>query len=151
MLVFLFTLTYLPQVAFLKLFHGAAQGGAWLNGVFLVLGEAAAIVAMLFEAFFVDETQVDIFDAILVDKGYEDLVERSRPVDGASTNMDPVKRLGKPQRSAQYAPFSARQIIELILLLPLNFVPVVGVPCFLILTGYRWVLEGRSSHILNMR
>lgn len=108
-----------------------------MNGVFLVLGESAAIIAMLFEAFFVDETQVDIFDAILVDKGYEDLVERSRPVDGASTNMDPVKRLGKPQRSAQYAPFSARQIIELILLLPLNFVPVVGVPCFLILTGYR--------------
>jgi len=46
----LFFWTYLPQVAFLAIFHYA---GAWLNGTFLVLGEGAAIVAILFEAFFV--------------------------------------------------------------------------------------------------
>ena len=46
----LFFWTYLPQVAFLAIFHHA---GAWLNGTFLVLGEGAAIVAILFEAFFV--------------------------------------------------------------------------------------------------
>lgn len=57
----LFIWTYLPQVAFLYLFHKA---GAWVNGTFLVLGEGAAIVAILFEAFFVDETQVDLFDAV---------------------------------------------------------------------------------------
>ena len=28
-----------------------------------MLGEGAVIVALLFEAFFVDETQVDVFDA----------------------------------------------------------------------------------------
>lgn len=57
----LFIWTYLPQVAFLALFHKA---GAWVNGTILVLGEGAAIVAILFEAFFVDETQVDLFDAV---------------------------------------------------------------------------------------
>lgn len=57
----LFIWTYLPQVAFLYLFHRA---GAWVNGTFLVLGEGAAIVAIIFECFFVDETQVDIFDAV---------------------------------------------------------------------------------------
>lgn len=58
---FLFTFTYLPQVAFLAIFHGAL---AWVNAAFLVLGEGAAIVALLFEAFMVDDTLVDIFDAV---------------------------------------------------------------------------------------
>ena len=50
-LVNLFFWTYLPQVAFLALFQ--RKGSAWVNGTFLVLGEGAAIVAILFEAFFV--------------------------------------------------------------------------------------------------
>lgn len=59
---FLFTFTYLPQVAFLALFgHGP---GAWLNATFLVLGEGAVIIALLFEALLVDETMVDVFDAV---------------------------------------------------------------------------------------
>lgn len=58
----LFTWTYLPQVAFLAIFQGRA--GAWLNATFLVLGEGAAITALLFEAFFVDEAMVDVFDAV---------------------------------------------------------------------------------------
>ncbi len=60
-LVNLFIWTYLPQVAFLAIFHGPL---AWVNGAFLVLGEGAAIVALLFEAFLVDETLVDVFDAV---------------------------------------------------------------------------------------
>ncbi|KAK3045992.1 hypothetical protein LTS18_013497, partial [Coniosporium uncinatum] len=135
-LVNLFLWTYLPQVAFLAIFHSA---GAWLNGTFLVLGEGAAITALLFEAFLCDETQVDIFDAILVGKGHEELVSTSRPVtpqdDVAGTS--PLKRLGKPTHTAVYAPFSLRQIIEFVIFLPLNFIPVVGVPIFLVATGYR--------------
>lgn len=128
----LFFWTYLPQVAFLAIFHRA---GAWVNGTFLVLGEGAAIVALLFEAFFVDESQLDIFDSILVDKGFEDLVSTRRPV--AVEGVNPVKRLGRPTRSSVYGPFSFRQIIEFIIFLPLNFIPIVGVPIFLLLTGYR--------------
>jgi uncharacterized protein involved in cysteine biosynthesis len=128
----LFVWTYLPQVAFLAIFHGPL---AWVNGVFLVLGEGAAIVALLFEAFLVDETLVDVFDAVLIDKGFRDLVARSRMLnpDGA----DPVKELGKPTASTIYSPFSLRQILEFIFLLPLNLIPVAGTPLFLILTGYR--------------
>lgn len=62
----LFFFTYLPQVAFLAIFQGSS---AWVSGAFLVLGEGAALVAALFEAFFVDETLVDIFDAVLFAKG----------------------------------------------------------------------------------
>ena len=60
----LFFWTYLPQVAFLRLInHGKAS---WLNATFLVLGEGAAITALMFEAFFVDQTQVDIFDSVSI-------------------------------------------------------------------------------------
>lgn len=128
----LFLFTYLPQVAFLAIFQGR---GAWVNGLFLVLGEGAALVGALFEAFFVDETLVDVFDAVLLNEGHKELIRRQRVLhpDGA----DPVRKLGKPTTSAVYSPFSLRQIIEFIVLLPLNLVPVAGVPMFLVLTGYR--------------
>ncbi|EOA84986.1 hypothetical protein ACJQWK_06744 [Exserohilum turcicum] len=133
-LVTLFFWTLLPQVLFLKLFHPA--GSAWVNAVFLVLGEGAAVVALLFESFFVDESQVDVFDAVLVYKGYEDLVRQYRPLSEDAMN-NPVRRLGKPTRSSVYAPFSFRQIAEFVLLLPVNLIPYIGVPMFLFLTGYR--------------
>lgn len=128
----LFFFTYLPQVAFLAIFQGA---GAWVNGAFLVLGEGAVIVAALFEAFFVDETLVDIFDSVLVNEGQEQLVLASRVIYPEAG--DPTSRLGTPTTSAVYAPFSLRQILEFIILLPLNFIPVAGTPMFLLLTGYR--------------
>lgn len=89
----------------------------------------------MFEAFFVDECLVDVFDAVLVNKGYQDLVASSRTIDPEAG--DPVKQLGKPTESAVYSPFSFRQILEFIILLPLNLIPVAGTPIFLILTGYR--------------
>lgn len=133
-IVNLFVWAYLPQVAFLAIFHNT--GSAWVNGTFLTLGEASAITAILFEAFLVDESQVDVFDAVLVHKGYDDLVRQFRPVSDDST-IDPVRRLGKPTKSSVYGPFSFRQIAEFVILLPLNFVPFFGVPLFLLLTGYR--------------
>lgn len=128
----LFIWTYLPQVAFLAIFHGP---GAWLNATFLVLGEGAAIVAILFEAVFVDETLVDVFDGVLVNEGFEDLVGQARILDREAGNA--VKMLGKPTKSAVYSPFSLRQIIEFVVFLPINLIPVAGVPLFLVLTGYR--------------
>ena len=142
-LAILFIFAYLPQVAFLAIFHGIP--GAFIQGAFLVLGEGAAIVALLFEAFFVDETLVDVFDAVLVNEGCEELVKQRRIVlpppeleDPTQTQRpDPVKRLGKPTASAIYSPFNLRQILEFILFLPFNLIPVVGTPVFLLLTGYR--------------
>ncbi|KAI9796281.1 MAG: hypothetical protein M1835_004404 [Candelina submexicana] len=131
-LVNLFLWTYLPQVAFLAIFHGPL---AWVNAAFLVLGEGAAIVALLFEAFLVDETLVDVFDAVLLKQGFEELIADARVLDEAGN--DPVQRLGKLKRSAVYSPFSFRQIAEFIVLLPLNLIPIAGTPLFLILTGYR--------------
>ncbi|KAH9919927.1 uncharacterized protein B0H18DRAFT_881472 [Fomitopsis serialis] len=130
---FLFLVAYLPQVAFFAIFYGRSL--AWVNAAFLVLGEGAAIVAILFEAFFVDEGLADIFDAVLIHEGLDDLVAQGRDLvpDGA----DPVKKLGKSRISHVYSPFSFRQICEFVILLPLTFAPVVGTPIFLVLTGYR--------------
>jgi uncharacterized protein involved in cysteine biosynthesis len=51
--------------------------------------------------------------------------------------------LGKPTRGAEYAPFSFKQIAELIACLPLNLIPVVGPPAFIVITGTR---VGKLSH-----
>lgn len=100
-----------------------------------MLGEGAAIVALLFEAFFVDETLVDVFDAVLINEGLGDMLDGSRILDTEAS--DPVKMLGRPTVSAAYSPFSLRQILEFIIFLPFNLIPVVGIPLFLVLTGYR--------------
>lgn len=84
-----------------------------------------------------DEAQVDIFDSVLVAEGHGDLVSVSRPVLPEEEGLNPRTRLGRPTQKAIYAPFSLRQIVEFVLLLPLNLVPYVGVPIFLLFTGYR--------------
>ncbi|KAJ7067468.1 hypothetical protein C8F01DRAFT_1247832 [Mycena amicta] len=128
----LFIFTYLPQVAFLAIFQGNL---AWFNAVFLVLGEAAAIIALLFEAFFVDETLVKIFDAVLIHQGYPELVATRRTL--IPNAPDAVQQLGKPTKSAIYSPFSFRLSIEYILFLPLTFIPLFGGPLYCLVLGRR--------------
>ncbi|KAI6352211.1 hypothetical protein MCOR25_009481 [Pyricularia grisea] len=144
----LFTFAFLPQFAFLAIFHGWA---AWFNAVVLVLGEGLVIIQALFEGFFVDECRVDVFDATLINHGLIDLIAPHRLLFPDAPNS--VKMLGKPTTAAAYSPWSLTQIIELIVFLPLNLVPVVGVPAFIVITGtrlgklchYRWYkLRGLS-------
>ncbi|KXT17817.1 hypothetical protein AC579_5363 [Pseudocercospora musae] len=134
-LAILFVTAYLPVVAFLAIFH--YKGSAWINGTFFILGIGALVIQLLFEGLLVDHTQVDIFDAVVVAEGYEHLVKSRRTVSQNIDESDPYKRLGPRDKGAQFAPFSFRQIVELVILLPLNFVPFAGVPLFLLLTGYR--------------
>lgn len=134
-LAILFVTAYLPVVAFLAIFH--YKGSAWVNGTFFILGIGALVIQLLFEGLLVDHTQVDIFDAVVVAEGYEHLIKNRRTVSDNIDQSDPYKRLGPRDKGAQFAPFSFRQIVELVILLPLNFVPFVGVPLFLLLTGYR--------------
>lgn len=51
--------------------------------------------------------------------------------------------LGKPTSQAIYTPWSVIQIVELIVFLPLNLVPYLGTPAFIIITGTRL---GKLSH-----
>jgi len=147
--ILLFTFAFLPQFAFLAIFHGL---GAWVNAVVLVLGEGLVIIQGLFEGFFVDECRVDVFDATLIDHGLVDLVAPNRVIFPDAPNA--VKMLGKPTARAAYQPWSLIQIIELIVFLPLNLIPFVGTPAFIVITGarlgklahYRWYkLRGLSE------
>ena len=72
---------------------------------------------------------------VLINEGLIDLVSPTRDLDEDAP--DPVQKLGRPTSPVQYAPFSLRLILEFILFLPLNLIPVVGTPAFLILTGRR--------------
>jgi len=163
----LFAFAFLPQFAFLAIFHG---WGAWVNAVVLVLGEGYVVIQGLFEGFFVDECRVDVFDvrslphpvstaalltarfqATLINYGLVDLIAPQRLLFLDAPNS--VKMLGKPTTPAAYTPWSLKQIAELIFFLPLNLIPVVGTPAFIIITGtrlgklsqYRWYkLRGLS-------
>ncbi|KAG6002041.1 hypothetical protein E4U21_003555 [Claviceps maximensis] len=134
----LFTFAFLPQYAFLAIFHG---WGAWVNAVVLTLGEGLVIIQGLFEGFFVDECRVDVFDATLIKLGLKNLIAPHRILfDDAPTA---VKMLGKPTSSAVYTPWSTIQMVELVVFLPLNLIPYVGTPAFVMITGTRL---GKLAH-----
>lgn len=155
----LFLFAYLPQVAFLAIWQGR---GAWFSAAILTLGEGLVLIQALFEGFFVDEARVDVFDvsspcheqtttgieanlassqATLIDHDLVDLVAPHRLLFPDAPNS--VKMLGKPTSRAEYTPWSFKQIIELVVFLPLTFVPVVGAPAYIIITGTRL---GKLSH-----
>ncbi|KAK0724147.1 hypothetical protein B0H67DRAFT_481147 [Lasiosphaeris hirsuta] len=135
----LFAFAFAPQLAFLVIFHGWA--GSLINATVLVLGEGLVIIQGLFEGFFVDECRVDVFDATLIDKGFIELVAPQRILFFDAPN--PIKKLGKPTQRAEYQPWSLTQIAELIFFLPLNLIPYVGTPAFIMITGARL---GKLSH-----
>lgn len=100
--------------------------------------------------------------ATLIDKGLADLVAPHRILFPDAPNS--VKMLGKPSTAAVYQPWSLVQIIELIVFLPLNLIPFVGTPAFIMITGarlgtfahYRWfALRGltkkESKHEVKRR
>lgn len=77
----------------------------------------------------------------MIDKGLTDLIAPQRILYYDAPN--PVKMLGKPTTRAEYNPWSFKQIAELIFFLPLNLVPFVGTPAFIMITGSRL---GKLSH-----
>ena len=87
---------------------------------------------------------MNVRQATLIDKGLIDVVAPHRILFTDAPN--PVKMLGKPSTTAVYQPWSLVQIVELIVFLPLNLIPYVGTPAFIIITGarlgtfahYRW-------------
>lgn len=134
----LFTFAFLPQLALLAIFQGRS---AWFNATILVLGEGLIVIQGLFEGFFVDEARVDVFDATLIKCNQTDLISPHRVLFPDAPTA--VKMLGKPTSSAVYTPWSLVQIVELIIFLPLNLIPVFGAPAFIIITGTRL---GKLAH-----
>lgn len=79
--------------------------------------------------------------ATLIQHGLVELIAPQRVLFSEAPNA--VRMLGKPTTRAEYQPWSMLQIVELIVCLPLNLVPYVGIPAFIMITGSRL---GRLSH-----
>jgi len=113
-----------------------SQGnGAWFSAAIMVFIQVSAAVQVLFEAFFVDETLTDIFDAVLISKGCASLVETRRtvyPRDISKGITNPVQQLGPHHHppSAIYAPFSWIAFLSSIVFFPVVLIPLVGASLF---------------------
>ncbi|KAH0606676.1 uncharacterized protein H6S33_003510 [Morchella sextelata] len=139
-LTIIFTFLYLPQVAILLFFNGPL---AFANAAILCLSEAAAIITFVAENFMTEEKIVETFDGVLLTEAEKlpaglrlhiyGLIARCRELHLGSEGA--LEKLGKHKESP-YLRFSLRLTVEFILELPLNLIPLVGPPLFIVLQGY---------------
>ncbi|KAF8523751.1 hypothetical protein BU17DRAFT_74925 [Hysterangium stoloniferum] len=126
----MFFVTYIPQAAVLTLVNGPFGS---ISAIALVLSESTTITTFIAKAFLLDGALTDLFDATLVSKGLEALVSRGREIKPGPDRQG-VEKLGKAliQPMQRFAP---SLLIDYILFLPLNFIPMVGTIAFLIAQG----------------
>ena len=93
----MFLVTYLPQAAVMALFEGPI---APFSTILLVLNESSTLFNALSRYLLIEEALVDVFDGVLVEKGFEGLVSEGRVVKGGKAQKfgDGVARLGKCER-----------------------------------------------------
>jgi len=91
-LAVMFFATYLPQVAFLALFTGPL---AFIAAVPLVLTESSVIILFVARVFLLSQVQDQLFDAVLLQQGHDQLVGKGRQVLTSSQKGTSVKKLGK--------------------------------------------------------
>jgi len=138
-LVPMFLVTYVPQAAILTLMNGPIGP---INAVALVLSESTMLINLIARAFLLQGALYDVFDATLVSEGMTDLVGKGRELKSGVKNHEGAKKLGK-MLMKPLQKFSPASLIEYILLLPLNLIPIVGTVVFLIIQGRR---TGPSYH-----
>ncbi|KAL4935031.1 hypothetical protein BDV06DRAFT_207790, partial [Aspergillus oleicola] len=133
----LFLFTYLPQTAFLTLTAGPFF--APIAGVLLVLSEASAITHFVARGWIIRDALVDIFDAVLLSRGQEGLVRNGRELKGLSAGrqgqgvMDRLGRMVK--RPFGSSSDGSSGILRSLMLLPLNFIPVIGTVMYVYVAG----------------
>lgn len=125
----MFIFTYLPQVGVLAFLSGPL---AFIAAIPVVLVESYVVSLFFLRSFLLPGATEKIFDAVLVQKGYGDLVERGRTLKfgrGGGTVLG--ASLLKPVTSK----FSTEGLVRYLVTLPLNFIPGVGTAIFLFLNG----------------
>ncbi|EME87116.1 uncharacterized protein MYCFIDRAFT_86491 [Pseudocercospora fijiensis CIRAD86] len=128
--IFMFAVTYLPQLAVLLFTSGPL---AVVSTVFLVLSEISTLTMVLAKALLIEDSLIDTFDGTLVARGHTALVERDRQVK-SNKYGDAIQRLGK-LASKPFSKLTPSAVIRYLMYLPLNFIPVVGTAIFIILRG----------------
>ncbi|RFU34457.1 hypothetical protein B7463_g1835, partial [Scytalidium lignicola] len=127
-IAFMFTFTYIPQVAVLAFVNGPF---AVITAILLTLSESSVIILLLSRNFFIQDALVDTFDATLVAQNQMEVVSGGRQLKAGG---DPVSKLGKMFKQP-FDRFSPKALIRYIMYLPLNFIPVVGTVMFVLIQG----------------
>lgn len=132
----MFLFTYLPQVALLTFTSGPL---APISAALLVLSESSSITTFLSRTFLLRTAFADTFDATLLAKDQNGLVARGREIRATGTGAagtDPMAKLGKMLKRPFEGSFTpGRALVRSVVLLPLNFVPVVGTLVYVVVQG----------------
>ncbi|KAH8692950.1 hypothetical protein BGW36DRAFT_302318 [Talaromyces proteolyticus] len=133
----MFFFTYVPQLALLAITSGPLV--APISTLLLVLSESSTITNTLSRSFLTHEAAalVDTFDGTLISAGHEALVTNGRQLKASAA--DPIARLGRLIKTP-FRGFSPTSLMQTIMYLPLNFVPVVGTLLFVVLQGRKFGL-----------
>ncbi|KAL4990952.1 hypothetical protein BDW68DRAFT_16560 [Aspergillus falconensis] len=133
----LFFFTYVPQTAVLSFTAGPFF--APIAAALLVLSEASAVTHFVARGWILRDALVDVFDAVLLEKGCERIVRNGREL---KTGRGVVSRLGKMVKR----PFGlgsdgngnggvVKGMVRSLVMLPLNFIPVVGTVLYVYVAG----------------
>lgn len=139
--IFMFTFTYLPQLAILIFTDGPL---AAVSAVLLTLSESSTIITMLSKNFIISDALVDTFDGVMVAKGQTQVVQGGREIKSGKLG-DPMRKLGKVVKGYGEK-YSFGGLVRYLMYLPLNLVPVVGTVVFVGLQG-RQRGEGVHSRV----
>ncbi|KAK6354471.1 hypothetical protein TWF730_008871 [Orbilia blumenaviensis] len=129
-IVTMFFITYLPQAAILTIVDGPI---AFVNAAMLVLSESSTLILLISKWWWLDDATVEVFDAVLVQQNQTALVAAGREIKPTGSS-DPLSKLGKRLKK----PFSdglMKSLVRYVVLLPLNFIPVIGTIIFFILNA----------------
>ncbi|KAI5464507.1 hypothetical protein BGZ63DRAFT_350302 [Mariannaea sp. PMI_226] len=135
-IVGMFTLTYIPQLAILVFVDGPL---AVFSTILLVLNESSTIINLASRSWLVQEALLDTFDGTLVARNRTDILAEGREIKSGS---DPMARLGRVLKNP-FAKFSPKAIVRYIMYLPLNAIPVVGTVIFIAIQGRN---RGKGVH-----
>ncbi|ORX93252.1 hypothetical protein K493DRAFT_316106 [Basidiobolus meristosporus CBS 931.73] len=127
----MFVFTYIPQTIVLTFIMGPFF--AAVVSFILVLIETFALVFLIVQVFFIDHIQDDIFEKVLVLNGNSLLVK-----EGAGRKQSLFGKVGskssvKLQKAARK--LSPGTLLQYLVTIPLNFIPVIGSAVFFIING----------------
>ncbi|GKZ28523.1 hypothetical protein AbraIFM66950_008382 [Aspergillus brasiliensis] len=128
----MFFFTYVPQAAIMSLTSGPLL--APFSAALLVLSESSTITTFLARSFLLADAITDTFDATLVEMGQGVLLEKSGS-QNKGDNDDAISRFGGKEEVEERQTNMWNMLVRSVVLLPLNFVPVVGTVVYVYVQG----------------
>ncbi|KAK9766654.1 hypothetical protein K7432_004139 [Basidiobolus ranarum] len=138
----MFVLTYVPQTIVLSFIMGPFL--AAIVAFLLVLIETFALVFLVVQIFFIDNIQDDIFDKVLILNGNSLLVKEGDKRKQSLFGKVGGKSSQKLQKAARK--LSPSTLIQYLVTIPLNFIPIVGSGIFFIINGTGLASKLHSSY-----